>query len=197
VISDAQKIKAALRAEIRAKLAALPVKLRRRAAEDLCARLRQSDLWSSANSILMFAPLSDEPDLLPLLEIALAAGKQVALPRFSPQTAGYVACQVCDLEHDQRVGKFGIREPAENCPQIPTTQLDLVLVPAVAFDCRGNRIGRGKGFYDRLLADISSVKCGVVFNEQLVAEIPNEAHDVRVDWIATPSRLIKVGENRE
>jgi 5-formyltetrahydrofolate cyclo-ligase len=67
----------------------------------------------------------------------------------------------------------------------------LVLVPGVAFDLRGRRLGRGKGFYDRLLADAGGLKCGVAFDEQIVTEIPVEPHDVSVDCILTPTRWIQ------
>ena len=65
---------------------------------------------------------------------------------------------------------------------------DLVFVPGIAFDLVGRRLGRGKGFYDRLLAGVRGHKCGVAFDTQLVAEMPEEPHDMRVDSIITPSR---------
>jgi 5-formyltetrahydrofolate cyclo-ligase len=68
----------------------------------------------------------------------------------------------------------------------------LILVPGVAFDLQGNRLGRGKGFYDRLLAEIRGVKCGVAFEEQIVDEIPVGSHDAAMDFIVTPSRVITI-----
>jgi len=64
----------------------------------------------------------------------------------------------------------------------------LIVAPGIAFDLRGRRLGRGKGFYDRLLANAAGVKCGICFDEQLLAEIPVEPHDVALDFIATPTR---------
>jgi 5-formyltetrahydrofolate cyclo-ligase len=70
-------------------------------------------------------------------------------------------------------------------------QFDLVLVPGMAFDSSGNRLGRGQGFYDRLLAETSGVKCGVGYDFQLLEKIPAEPHDAKVDFILTPTRCLK------
>ena len=75
-----------------------------------------------------------------------------------------------------------------DCEPAPLNRLDLVLVPGVAFDAQGRRLGRGKGFYDRLLAKVRGHKCGVAFDVQIVSGLPEEPHDVRVDSILTPSR---------
>jgi 5-formyltetrahydrofolate cyclo-ligase len=84
-----------------------------------------------------------------------------------------------------------VREPAAGCVEIPLEKFDLVLVPGVAFDLSGNRLGRGKGFYDQLLAKISGVKCGVGYDFQLLEKIPAEPHDAKVDFVITPARTMK------
>ena len=127
----------------------------------------------------------------PLLETALADGKIVALPRFDLGTNRYVAHQIKDPVLDVESGKFGIREPKQYCQLVPLNRLDITLVPGVAFDLRGRRLGRGKGFYDQLLAGISGKTCGVGFDEQIVAEIPVEPHDIHLNCILTPTRWIE------
>ena len=84
-----------------------------------------------------------------------------------------------------------MREPAASCEEIPLDQFDLVLVPGVAFDLQGCRLGRGLGFYDRILAEASGIKCGVAYDFQLLEKIPVEPHDAKVDFIFTPSRCVK------
>jgi 5-formyltetrahydrofolate cyclo-ligase len=185
-------LKASLRSQVREKLKTLS--LVRRMADSSRARglLERQPIWKESDSILFFAPLPDEPDLWPSLPVALAAGKQVFLPRFISATNSYAACQVKIPDTDLKIGQFGIREPSETCPQIPLNRLDFVLVPGVAFDLHGRRLGRGKGFYDQLLAAVRGKTCGVAFDEQIVNEIPVEPHDVLLHCILTPSRWIQL-----
>ena len=156
----------------------------------LCERLKPQ--LQSARTILFFAPLPGELDLWPLLEESVRAGKTVALPWFDAPTQTYRARGVENPAGEMVTGKFGVREPASSCPEIPSDKFDLVLVPGVAFDLSGNRLGRGKGFYDRLLVKISGVKCGVGYDFQLRQKIPAEPHDARVNFILTPARGMKV-----
>src|SRR6266699_6116460 len=103
--------KALLRQEVRDRLNAISPEEREAASLQICSRLRQQTIWKSAGSILFFAPLPSEPDIWPLLEEALLAGKTVALPRFSLETQSYSACVVRNPQTDLRSGQFRIREP--------------------------------------------------------------------------------------
>jgi 5-formyltetrahydrofolate cyclo-ligase len=180
-----------LRSEIRVALKTFSSE--KRAADSAKARaiLLQQNFWKSARAILFFAPLPEELDVWPLVETALIEGKIVALPRFDAGTNRYVAHQIQDAACDVESGKFGIREPKHYCPSVPLNRLDFSLVPGVAFDLRGRRLGRGKGFYDQLLAGISGKTCGVGFDEQIIAEIPVEPHDIHLNCILTPTRWIE------
>jgi 5-formyltetrahydrofolate cyclo-ligase len=182
--------KAGLRDQIRARLEILPAAERSAASARLYARLREQPAWS-AKAILLFAPLPEEPDIWPLLTEAIATGRTVALPAFSPGTNDYTARQILDPTRDLITGKFGIREPAGDCAEVPLNRLDLVLVPGIAFDPRGGRLGRGKGFYDRLLSAVNGLKCGVAFDEQIVDAVPVGPMDVRLNCILTPTRWIE------
>jgi 5-formyltetrahydrofolate cyclo-ligase len=184
--------KAALRKQIRTVLLHIPPATRAAASAQICSRLKEQEFWKSAASVLFFAPLPGEPELWPLLEASLAAGKTVALPRFDAVEQSYVACRVQNLRSEIVTGHFGVREPHPGCVEIPLGRLDLVLVPGVAFDLNGNRLGRGKGFYDRLLPETRKWKCGVAFDEQMVAEVPVGALDVPMDFILTPTRCEKI-----
>src|SRR5882724_2970544 len=164
--------KVELRSKIRAALEKISPAVRAVESIELCERLKAQ--MPSAHTILFFAPLPDEPDLWPLFADALADGKIVALPRLDPTTKKYAACQIRNLSEDLLSGQFGIREPNNSCPVVPLNRLDLILVPGVAFDLHGRRLGRGKGFYDQLLADVRGTTCGVAFDEQIVADIPME-----------------------
>jgi 5-formyltetrahydrofolate cyclo-ligase len=182
--------KASFRQQVRERLNGMTPPQREAASTQICARLRQQAVWKSAGSILFFAPLPGEPDIWPLLEEALRAKKTVALPRFSATSQTYLAARVRHLQSDISVGYFQIREPVARCAEVALSRLDLILVPGMAFDLQGRRLGRGKGFYDRLLAEVHGVKCGVAFDEQIVDAIPVGRLDVRLDCLLTPTRWV-------
>jgi 5-formyltetrahydrofolate cyclo-ligase len=189
--NNQQSQKAELRARIRAKLKNLPAEKRASDSEKLCANLKAQPFFQNARSILFFASLAEEPDLWPLLNETLAGKKMVALPCFDADSQTYQPRHVKDVHVEIMSGKFGIREPATTCVAIPLEDLDLVLVPGVAFGMDGHRLGRGKGFYDRLLENFSGKKIGIAFDEQIVETVPVENNDVRMDLILTPTRCLK------
>lgn len=186
--------KAALRQKIRETLKNLSPEKRETDSRKLCAKLEEQPFFQNAAGILFFAPLPGEIDLWPLLPEALAAGKIIALPQFDAATQSYVVRRVQNLQNEIEPGKFRVREPKSSCAKIPTDKIDLALVPGVAFDLSGNRLGRGRGFFDRLLAEVRGVKCGIAFDEQFVDEVPTGESDVAVDFIMTPSHCVKSGE---
>jgi len=143
---------------------------------------------------MLYLALGDEIDLGPLFRDALSSGRLVALPGYDAATGAYLPRQVVDPARDLNAGAFGITEPRGSCPLISPNRLDFAIVPGVAFTLEGRRIGRGKGHYDRLLASVGGVKCGVAYDEQIVEAIPSEPHDVRMDWIVTPTRSVRAGE---
>jgi 5-formyltetrahydrofolate cyclo-ligase len=179
--------KSALRARVREIVRAIPSGERAALSQALCSQIPPNPLWQNARAVLLFTALADEADITPLLDDALLAGKQVALPRFDAASGAYVAGLV-QKPSELVPGRFGVLEPPAGCPLIPLNQLDLAFVPGVAFDFTGRRLGRGKGFYDRLLAEVRGHKCGVAFDAQIVAAVPEEPHDIRVNSILTPTQ---------
>ncbi|MBL6763812.1 MAG: 5-formyltetrahydrofolate cyclo-ligase [Verrucomicrobiae bacterium] len=142
--------------------------------------------WRSAKSLMLFSPLPDEPPIGELLNRSIAGGKITCLPRYDPQSRTYGAAIVTDPDKDLRKARYGILEPADSCANLPLNQLDLVFVPGVAFAPGGARLGRGRGFYDRLLTMVNGEKIGIGFSQQLLSKIPTEPHDARVSAILTP-----------
>ena len=187
--AETSQLKNGLRQMIRARLENISPAVRAVESVDLCARLEPQ--LRSAHTILFFAPLADELDVWPLLEKCAAAKKICALPAFNPATQSYAARLLFNPATEIATGKFGVREPQAGCPEISLTEFDLVLVPGVAFDLSGNRLGRGRGFYDRILTETTGVKCGVAYDFQLLEKIPTEPHDATVNFIFTPSRCVK------
>jgi 5-formyltetrahydrofolate cyclo-ligase len=178
-----------VRSKIREALARISPAVRAVESIDLCARIKTQ--MQSAHTVLFFAPMPDELDVWPLLEESLVVGKVIALPFYDAGTKLYQARQIRNANADVIAGKFGVLEPVADCPEIPFDKFDLVLVPGMAFDVNGDRLGRGRGFYDRMLEKASGVKCGVCYDFQLVEKLPTEPHDALVNFILTPTRCVR------
>ena len=185
-----QKQKRALRRRMRARFKELSAAERLAASAQAAARLRAQPVWQRATGILFYAPRPDELDLWPLLHEALTSGRLVALPRFEPATQDYVCAIITNPAGDLVRGPFDLPEPAPACPIAARNRLDLALVPGVVFDQEGRRLGRGKGFYDRLLPSVGGPLCGVAFEWQVLPAIPVEPHDHVLNYILTPSRWL-------
>ena len=178
-----------LRLSMRTALAAVTPTVRMAASIEACDRLKSQ--MPCAAAILFYAPLPDELDVWPLFEESMALGTLCALPFFDPEKQQYSARQITNPKTQIVTGKFGIREPDATTTEIPLEKFNLILVPGMAFDLKGNRLGRGRGFYDRLLTGTAGIKCGVCHDGQLFPEIPAEPQDVKVDFILTPSWLLR------
>jgi 5-formyltetrahydrofolate cyclo-ligase len=162
------------------------------ASAQACALLTAQARWQAAQSVLFYAPMRQELDVWPLLLEALSVGKEVSLPRFVAEARYYEACEILNPETDLEVGHFGIREPSTLCRRLRSSRVDLILVPGVAFDLQGRRLGRGRGYYDQLLRVLRGTTCGVALNQQIVGEVPTEPHDVLLDCILTPTHWIEL-----
>ncbi len=175
--------KTELRRRLRAQLARLAPASMAAASESIRTTIPSLNRWQEARTIAAYASLPGEPDLLPL---RWAGVRTVLLPRV--EGSHLVFHEVRDAAH-LRPGAFGVLEPdPENCPPVDPAAADLIFVPGLAFTADGARLGRGRGFYDRLLATLppSVVRIGICFAEQIVSELPDEPHDQPVDIVITP-----------
>jgi 5-formyltetrahydrofolate cyclo-ligase len=188
---DIPSAKALLRQRVSAALAPLSPGLLARRSQAVREKLEGMSVWKQACSVLLYAPLPGEVDIWPLAQTALLQGKILALPAFNRKTRDYDVRCVSDLQQDVVAGHFGIREPSEGRPPPPSKVLDLTLVPGVAFDLSGRRLGRGRGYYDRLLAAWRGLSCGVCFDEQVFESLPVEPHDIQLNCILTPTRFFQ------
>jgi 5-formyltetrahydrofolate cyclo-ligase len=186
-------VKAAVRAEIRRRFHSLSTEARTVASAAAMNRLRSQPLWDRVHRLAAFAPRADELDIEPLLIESCRSGRSLYLPRWSAEKGTYHFAHVRNWDGDLVAGAFGLREPAASCPGLDNKQLDLVLVPGLGFGLGGQRLGRGKGFYDRLLPQVSGALCGVGFDWQVLPVVPVELHDQRLDYIVTPTRWIACG----
>lgn len=157
-------------------------------------RLRSLPRWREAGTVHLFVPFGSEVDTFPLLEALLAEGRRAVLPRVAPGRRLH-HCLVTALA-DLAPGAWGIPEPGPHCAQVPPVEVELVLVPGVAFDRRGGRLGYGGGFYDGFLAECPAPRVALAFGLQVVPEVPREPHDLLVHALVTEQELIFVAPDR-
>ena len=135
---------------------------------------------------MLFLSTPQEVDTRHLALPAWADQKRVLAPRVSWDQRRMLPVEIHSLVSGVEEGYMGIREPAEGMP-VPVSDLDLVVVPGLGFDEQGNRLGRGRGFYDRFLShpDFRGVSCALALEDQVVPSIPVGPSDVRVDMLVT------------
>ena len=161
------------------------------------SRLIVEGLWRlealrGARRPLLTLPFRSEWDTRPLVLRALEAGMEVALPRVDAATRALALHRIGDLAADTVAGYRDIPEPRAALPQIAPSTVDVVLVPGVAFDAAGRRLGYGGGYYDRLLRDLEATvpRIAGAFDEQVIDCVPAVDHDQRVDFVVTPTRCL-------
>lgn len=181
--------KASLRKQVRAGLATLSPEQRWEGSRRIVERALSLDVWVKASAVALFVPLPDEPAIWSIAEASLKRGKTVVIPGFDPGQGVYVFRRITG-DNDLIQGRFGACEPSPECQVLSTPVLDLAFVPGICFSSDGGRVGRGKGFYDRLLQPFRGVSCGVGFDVQIVPVTPDEPHDVKLNLVLTPTRLL-------
>ena len=169
------------------------------------ARLLSMPEYQNARCVLWYVDVRDE------LRTQQAIAEELKRGSGEGRTIAVPYCRGDELEifrlhgmEDLAVGKFGILEPrvelrGDSGRLIEPQEIELVVVPGVAFDPQGGRLGHGRGFYDRLLAQVGreTVLVGLAFECQLVCEIPLAEHDVSMDWVVTPHQTIRcLGDTR-
>jgi 5-formyltetrahydrofolate cyclo-ligase len=149
--------------------------------------LRSVQLWAAvaelpefrqAASVMAFKGFGSEPDTDPLFARLAAEGKRLLLPRIDDG-----AIVVCDGDGPTARSRIGVDEPQGE--PLPFDVVDFVIVPGLAFTPEGYRLGYGGGFYDRFLPQVPAPNAGVCFAEQIVTDLPVEAHDVRVHRVVS------------
>lgn len=190
-----QQQKQALRREVKARAFSLPEEERRRSDAAIRRTLLALPELAAADAVFSFFPVAGEPDILPVLEAVLAAGKTLALPR----------CTAPGVMEARRVTEllpamlppncYGIPEPGEDCPLLPWSAFSLAILPCVAADRNGGRLGHGGGYYDRFLAEAPrSMTSAVVCRSVLMPErVPAEPHDLPAGLVVTEGGVWRRG----
>ena len=179
--------KAAARAEARARLRAMSPAARAAAGERIAERVWTLPELSSAGAILLYASLPEEVPTDAIAREALRRGVTVTYPRCLPETRLMTLHVLRELEELREAGSYGIREPALECPLLALRDVEVILVPGLAWDRRGGRLGRGAGYYDRLFADphCRAFRCGRFFAAQEFDALPVDPWDVPLEAVVT------------
>jgi 5-formyltetrahydrofolate cyclo-ligase len=168
----------------------LPEAFRAAASRDVAARLAALPAWERAGTIALHAALGAEVGTDEIARRAAAAGKRIAWPRLAAggRAMEFAACGAAELVP----GPSRALEPPASAPALPPEAIDLAVVPGVAFDDRGGRLGRGRGHYDATLALLrpGAARVGIAFDVQVVPAVPGEPHDVALDAVVTEKRVV-------
>lgn len=152
------------------------------------ARLFDLEVVAGAGLVGCYMSLPGEVLTDTIMEACRRLGKDLCVPALNRATRQYGLARV-EPGTVWSAGPAGVREPADPA-WVPSGQVDVIVVPGVAFDAQGGRLGHGGGHYDRMLADRDMVPVGLAFEFQLVPQLPREAHDVPMQTILTEERTI-------
>lgn len=187
-----------IRTEYKARRAALAPDVKQAYDEKICALFLASITYRYAKTLLLYAPYTDEIDIMPIAEKALADGKTIAFPRCRKET--------CEMDYhiitgpaELKSGAYGIREPDADAPvYLPADNNEehpVCIVPGLVFDGEGYRVGYGKGYYDRFLAGFTGVRVGMVYTDFILQRVPRGRFDLSVDVLVTEKGVRAVHAN--
>lgn len=181
-----------MKSEIRAQILELRNNLSKQETEEkssiIANKLFDSKYFQEATKILLYSSKGNEVDTKIIIKNSVD-NKNIVLPRTNVAKGVLDLYQIKSLE-DLEEGAFGLQEPKENLNKVEPEEIDLAIIPGVAFDKKGNRIGYGLGFYDKLLSSINAKKIGLSYEIQIVENIEAEEHDIKADMILTEKRGI-------
>lgn len=188
---DVEAAKHAARAHARAARSAIAALAASAAAEAAAQLLLSLPELESVRTVLAYGASPEELDPLPALIALRTRGVAIAYPRV--EAPGVLGLHLAEEGQVLQRGMFGILEPGPDWCRIEPTDIDAAIVPGVAFDERCWRLGYGGGYYDRLLPLLPSecARIGFAFDEQILPTIPAEEHDVALDIVVTPTRVLR------
>lgn len=192
-MEETREKKQALRDEVVRKLAALSPEQVAEKTKAIENRLFEFANFLESRIVLFYTPAINEVDTLEMLKRSTMYNKIIILPAFAPNTRTVRLFKVDDLDKDLLQGSRGNLEPnPKRCKSVPFDCLDIAIVPGLAMDEKGGRIGTGRGSYDRLIPDLPATtrKVGLVFEAQLFPVIPLAGHDKYLDIVITEDRVI-------
>ncbi|WP_042277973.1 5-formyltetrahydrofolate cyclo-ligase [[Clostridium] dakarense] len=156
-------------------------------------KLLAMDCIKNAENIMLYLDFNNEVQTDELVNKLLSLKKIVSSPITILNERKLIPCQINDLKNDIQIGAYGIREPKkESSCEVNISDIDIVIVPAVAYDEKCYRLGYGGGFYDRFLEQLrdDAITIGIAFDIQIFNDVPKEPHDAQLDYIVTETRIL-------
>ena len=182
-----------IRDEVARKMSALSADEVAKQKQAIENRLFEFANFLESRIVLLYTPAQNEVNTQGIIRRSYLYGKIIVLPAFDPTSHAVRLFKVDDLDKDLIQGVRGNLEPnTKRCKSVPIDCLDIAIIPGIAMDEKGGRIGQGNGYYDRLIPDlpITTRKVGLVYEFQIVPVIPLESHDKYVDIVITQDRVI-------
>lgn len=185
-----------LRSRLRSSLSLITETQRSDMSKKACRTLIDTEQFQQASVIMLFLSLPSEIDTTPAILNAWQNQKTVVVPKVSPQQKHMIPIQIHSLESGFSTDQWGLRNPVTG-PPVPLEDIQLIVTPGLAFDKKGNRLGRGASYYDRFFASkqLNAEKCGFAFNCQIVNDVPVENHDQKIDMLVTDKEIIYCNNN--
>jgi len=179
-------VKKELRNKLRSILASIPPEVIQDRSRTAAKHLFEEPEYRRCEIMMVYLSLPQEADTTPVVLQAWRDHKKIVAPQVSWESHQMIPIEIKNLDEDVASNQLGLREPIRGQP-IPIQLIDLVIVPGLAFDPFGNRLGRGRGFYDRFLAkpEFQGRACGFALEDQIVGSIPAGPHDMKVHMLVT------------
>ncbi len=183
-----------LRQAIKQKRDAIPPEKKKELDRLICARIAKTPQFQNATAVLFYAPIGSEVNLFPLVKLAQSKGKKIAFPRCDTNAE---EMHFFELLPNQKLtrGAYSIPEPPADAPLLSPDSATLCILPALACDLHGNRLGYGKGYYDKFLASFPGIPLCALYHAFVAEELPHDEWDIPVLWICTERACIAPGDN--
>ena len=184
-LTAANVYKSLYRKKIKKVLSCLSAQERKKQSRSVCLQVFRDSEFRHAKSVCVYSALPFEIQTADLMKSVIRSGKKLFLPRVDSKTASLNLFEVQHPERDLKSGSFGIQEPDPvRCRKASPHEIDLWILPGLAFDLKGRRLGRGAGYFDRFFVKLPKVrKWALAYREQILPEIPTSDHDVCVDRV--------------
>jgi len=188
---DVYMDKGQLRQEIQNTLRQIPMELRNEKSKKACENLVSTQQFKDASVIMMYLAVPHETDCTEAILHAWQQEKTVLVPKVSWEHKHMIPVEIHSMETDFSMEISGLRNPVNGVP-MPFNEIDLIVTPGLAFDKKGNRLGRGGAYYDRFFEDedVNAVRCGFGFAEQFIDSVPTESHDQMMDFMVTDDAVV-------